>query len=42
MYRVSENGHPSFLPFRLLSVVYDFGMDLVYICLLYTSDAADE
>ena len=29
MYRVSEN--PSFLPFRLLSVVYDFGMDLVYI-----------
>ena len=31
MYRVSENGHPSFLPFRLLSVVYDFGMDLVYI-----------
>ena len=44
MYRVSENGHPSFLSFRLLSGGYDFGMDLVYIkrCLLYTSDAADE
>ena len=31
MYRVSENGHPYFLPIRLLSGVYDFGMDLVYI-----------
>ena len=31
MYRVSENGHPSFLSFRLLSGGYDFGMDLVYI-----------
>ena len=31
MYRVSENGHPSFLSFRLLSGVYDFVMDLVYI-----------
>lgn len=31
MYRVSENGHPSFLLFRLLSGLYDFGMDLVYI-----------
>ena len=31
MYRVSENGHPSFSSFRLLSGVYDFGMDLVYI-----------
>lgn len=30
MYRVSENGHPSFLPFRLLSGVYGFGIDLVY------------
>ena len=31
MYRVSENGHPSFFSIRLLSGVYDFGMDLVYI-----------
>ena len=31
MYRVSENGHPSFFSFRLHSGVYDFGMDLVYI-----------
>ena len=31
MYRVSENGHPSFFSFRLLSGGYDFGMDLVYI-----------
>lgn len=31
MYRVSENGHPSFLSFRLLSGGYDFGMNLVYI-----------
>ena len=31
MYRVSEHGHPSFLSFRLVSGVYDFGMDLVYI-----------
>lgn len=31
MYSVSENGHPSFLSFRLLSVGYDFGMNLVYI-----------
>ena len=31
MYRVSENGHHSFLSFRLLAVGYDFGMDLVYI-----------
>ena len=31
MYRVSENGHPSFFSFRLLSGVYEFGMDLVYI-----------
>lgn len=31
MYRVSENGHPSFLSFRLVSGIYDFGMDLVYI-----------
>ena len=31
MYRVSENGHPSFLSFRLLSGGCDFGMDLVYI-----------
>ena len=31
MYRVSENGHPSVLSFRVLSGGYDFGMDLVYI-----------
>lgn len=31
MYRVSENGHPCFFSFRLLSVGYDFGMDLVYV-----------
>ena len=31
MYRVSVNGHPSFVSFPLLSVGYDFGMNLVYI-----------
>lgn len=30
MYRVSENGHPSFV-FSLTFRGYDFGMDLVYI-----------
>lgn len=31
MYRVSENGHPSFFVFSLTFRGYDFGMDLVYI-----------